>query len=157
MRGPFWCGRPVPIDEVARRAPFPLYGLAPEWPGERRLHSHGLSAGEVTFVALGHVDDHDGELVVHTLFGERRAPNDAPFTAVLHLAAEPPQWHPRTMVVEGRDQVFWGSEEGDRWAAFARVGGVRVVVTATRWSVGPGDVRLAVVDPVDYSGSTTSR
>ena len=168
----------MPLEEIVRRAPFPLYGLGPDWTGRRQLHSAGLSLGEVTHVALTHVAG-DAELVTESLFGERRAPADAPFHAALHLDADRPdeevgeevldpdrvvlrhegRWRAVFLAVDGRDQVFWWQAVGERWAAFARVGQVRVVVAATRWPL--DEVRLAVVADrelyVAGSGSTTSR
>lgn len=145
------------LDEIVRRAPFPLYGMGPDWTGARGVRSAGLVRGEVAHVALSHVAGAT-ELVVHTLFGEQRAPADAPFHAALHLAAGDPPWRPVPLAVGGREQVFWCHQVGARWAAFARVGGVRVVVAAVRWPV--AEVRLAVADREGYvtgSGSTTSR
>lgn|GEM_PF-6764592 len=147
----------MPLDEIVRRAPFALYGLPAGWTGRRAVHSAGLVLGEVTHTALSHHAD-DARLVVDTLFGEERAPSDAAFHAALHLDAGDPRWRPWPIEVEGREQVFWRSDVGDRWAAFARVGGLRVVVAATRWD--PGDVRLAVVDRERYlagSESTSNR
>jgi hypothetical protein len=116
-------------------------------------------------------------LVVSTLFAGEGCPDDAPFHAALHLDADRSdeevgadildpervvvrhegRWRPWTVPVDGRDQVFWFQEVGERWAAFARVGDVRVVVAAFRWD--RTRVRLAVVDRAAYlpSGSTTSR
>ncbi len=159
------------------KVPFPVYGLTPEWTGNRDVHSAGVSLGEVTHVALRHgTGPGHPELVVDTLYGEERAPADAPFHATLHLDAgagaaaaggaagiggaapggEPP-WQSRSFPVDGRDQVFWFRAAGERWAAFARVGMVRVVVAATRWD--PAAVALAVVAAGDYvgEGSTTRR
>lgn len=125
--------------------------------GTRRVLDAGLARGEVTHVALAHGDE-EVQLVVGTLYGEERAPADAPFHAALHLDTDAPQWRPWRLEVDGREQVFWLAQAGERWAAFARVGGVRVVVAATRWD--RDDVRLGVVDREAYlggSGSTTSR
>ena len=118
--------------------------------------------------------------MVETLLGVEGEPWWAPFRAGLHLDGlhpdgDPPaapglvadrhqgRWRPLSLAVDGRQQVFWFQEVGDRWAAFARVGPVRMVVAATRWD--RADVRLAVVDRAAYldpagtagSGSTTSR
>jgi hypothetical protein len=174
-----------PLAEVARQAPFPVYGLGPDWIGHRSLGGGGLSMGEVTHVALQHrpaVPDTGGDrrdgpvLVVDTCFGEQRAPDDAPYRAIVHLEPDQPdddespyelpgeviarhraRWRPWIVPVDGRAQIFWFQEAGERWAAFARVGDVRVVLLASRWDLAA--VRLAVVDPAAYgdSASTTSR
>ena len=115
-------------------------------------------------------------LVVETLLGLEGEPWWAPFRAALHLDGshldEDPalvadrhqgRWRPLSLAVDGRQQVVWFQEVDERWAAFARVGPVRVVVAATRWD--GADVGLAVVDRTVYldptgtagSGSTTSR
>ena len=167
---------------MARRAPFPLYGLAPDWRGRREVGSGGAGLGEVTDIGLRHRTGAYGgpEVVVKTLLGQEGLTDLAPFAAALHLDAGQPydgwaadvvdpervtarhegRWRPSTFSVDGRDQVFWSQAVGERWAAFARVGGVRVVVAGTRWD--PAEVRLAVVDPAGYlstarGGSTTSR
>lgn len=144
--------------------------------------------GEVTHVALQHRPVIDVEapsgagrgdgpvLVVDTRFGERPAPDDAPYRAIVHLepdgspdrpdddempdeaiARHRARWQAWTFTVDGHDQVFWFQEVGERWAAFARVGDVRLVVAATRWD--RAGVRLAVADRAAYanSESTTSR
>ena len=124
------------------------------------MHGAGVSVGEVTHVALRHtVRPNGSELVVDTLYGEARAPGDAPFHAALHLGGvgdDDGRWQPWPVPVDGREQVFWLRAVGERWAAFARVGGVRVVVAATRWD--RARVGLAAVRPQDYvAGSTTRR
>jgi hypothetical protein len=136
------------------------------------VHSAGVSLGEVTHVALRHGTGTVGEpdLVVDTLYGEQRAPGDAVFHAALHLEANgggagagarpERRWRQVSIEVAGREQIFWLGEEGERWAAFARVGRVRVVLVATRWD--RAGVRLAVAERDAYlggpaAGSTTSR
>lgn len=151
---------------MVRRAPFPVYGLEPGWSGRRFVHGVGVVVGEVAHVALGHGETGgEAELVVTTLYGEERAPDDAPFHAALHLEGgeasvdrEPDAdrvdarrrgiWAPAPIEVDRRDHVFWLQEEGPRWAAFGRVGRVRVVVAATKWS--RAGVRLAEVDREAY-------
>jgi hypothetical protein len=164
------------MAEVVRRAPFPLYGLTRDWTGARHPNSAHMHNGEVTEVGLVHERMPGApRLVVHTLLGVEGEPHFALLYAIQHLEGdlevwaaiwdpdplvdrEMGLWRPSTLVVDGREQVFWLREEGERWAAFARVGQVRVVVTATAWD--RGDVRLEVVDREDYAGaggSTTSR
>ncbi len=148
-RGPFWSAPVPPLEEVVRRAPFPLYGLSPDWTGPRSPVGCGVSAGEVIRVSLGHgaPDVERGPtLVVETLLGLEGEPWWAPFRAALHLDGshldEDPalvadrhqgRWRPLSLAVDGRQQVVWFQEVDERWAAFARVGPVRVVVAATRW------------------------
>jgi hypothetical protein len=175
-------GRRVPNDEYLRRAPFPLYGLTLDWIGDRGVQGAGGSMGGIDELALRHGTGVWGEpdLIVTTLLGIEGLPDRAPAIAAIHLDADQPyeewsadvleperivarhraRWQPWTFPVDGRDQVFWLQEAGERWAAFARVGDVRVVVAATRWDL--DGVRLAAVDPLAYasdagSGSTTNR
>jgi len=176
-RGPFWSAPLPPLEDIARRAPFPLYGLTADWTGGRRLHTACVSDGEVTYVGLRHGAParEDPELVVTSFLGDERQAHLLLLHAAHHLDVDDGQqpaadvgpdevmrhqagrWRPWTVAVEGRDQVFWLHDAGHRWAAFARVGTVRVLVAATRWD--RADVRLAIVDPAAYavSGSTTNR
>ena len=184
-RGPFWSA-PVPaLAGIVARAPFPLYGLAADWTGDRGPDSAGVTNGQVTYVGLRHGSpaSNGSKLVVKTFLGIEGQAHLALIHADQHLDADHERraadvvdpdellrrqegrWRPVTFPVEGRHQVFWLRDEGERWAAWARVATVRVVVAATRWDHGDGDgdrVRLAVVDPAGYgpvsgSGSTTSR
>ncbi len=149
-----------PTAEVVRQAPFPLYGLGPDWTGYRAPLAAEVSGGEVTHVALGHGGTGGPGLTVATLHGDERASHLSPALAARHLSVDRHEgrWRPVPIPVEGREQVFWFREVGERWAAFARVGPVRVVVAANGW--GLGDVRLAVADRTSYltgASSTTSR
>jgi hypothetical protein len=174
---------PVPtLDGIARRAPFPLYGLDSGWTGRRGVDGALTGLGEICRVGLRHGGGGPGEpeLVVSTLLAEEGVADDAPFTAALHLDADlsdadlsdaergadilapervvarhQGRWRPLSLPVEGRAHVFWADEVGERWAAFARVGAVRVVVAGYRWD--RGDVGLAVVNRTVVNRAVVNR